>query len=212
VQPETGDARRGAGDKCPVCGSLSGVVADDEGFICLVCGAPRVLVTDPIARPGGERRWLEQAKALRLRRAGWTIAASTAIVVIATALVVGGLLQFLVHFGDVGRTVWGTLVLVPALFAALAYRNAARASDAAKSALGEAEVVIAEELVKAHGPIEAPALAASLGVPLERAETLLGRAQIDRMLEPEEPARLRVDAAESDSEDAARTKNERERS
>ena len=210
MEPDVDSKRPGEGDPCPICGSKAGVVADDEGYLCLVCGAPRVLVTSVIPRPGGEKRWLEEAKKLRLRRAGLTIVAGIAVVVALAAFGIGGVLALLVHFGDAARIVWSATVLIPMFVAFIAYRKAALATESARAAIEEAEVVITEELVRARGSLDAAEIASLLGVTVERAEALLGRAQLDKMLEQQLPERLRVRDDAPDGADAS-SSAERER-
>jgi len=182
----------GAGDRCPMCGAASGVAPDHDGYVCLVCGAPRVLVTAALERPRRERPLLEEANAQRLRRAAWGVIASLSMAFGGAVLAIGALGSFFFHFGPFAVAAYGSLVLTLLFVSAIGYWRSRRASRNARAALEAAQVIVTEELAEARGQrLDADELASLLRVPLARAEELLATAQIDRMLEGGD--RLRVE-------------------
>lgn len=191
----------GAGDRCPSCGGTSGVAADDDGYSCLVCGGPRVLVDAPIVRPGAEKPLLERARQLRTRRATWGVAAGVSAGIGLVALLVSSVVTLTLHLGENGGEVAAALVLAPLLFSFFGFSRVRMASHAVRAALESAELVVVGEIARARGgTIEPAELAAILHVPVTRAEELSAEAQVERLLtqgEPSPPARVRVDSGES---------------
>lgn len=174
---------------------------DNDGFSCLLCGGPRVLVEPPIAREGGEKRFLERAKQLRTRRATWGVAAGVATAFGAVALAVSAAMALVMHLGANGGEVAATAVLGPLLVGAFGFSRVRRTSSAVRSALDEAELVVVGEILKALGrsAVDPGELAKMLHVSPARAEELAAQAQVegfltsaDALLPPGE--RLRVDA------------------
>ncbi len=212
--------RAGDRDRCPVCGAMSGVVADDDGYSCAVCGAPRVLVTMRVERPHAEKSLLEAGARIRSRRAAWGVAAGIATLVAAIGLVVWGIVGFWAHAGAPIREALGLVTFAPALFAALGFASVAHLSRRLRRELDAATLVVTEELVRARaGTLDSAELAVLLAVPIERAEMLLARAQVDDLLEDDARAenapRLRVnsepDAPTEDDESRASRRDRTER-
>jgi hypothetical protein len=188
------------GDRCPLCGGTSGVTEDDDGYSCLLCGGPRVLVDPPMARRGGEKPFLERAKRLRTRRATWGVAAGVATAAGLVALVVSGVLALVVHLGGNGGEIAAALVLGPLLFAAFGFARVKQTSAAVRGALDEAELTVVGEIAQARGgSVDTAELSSMLHVPIRRAEELSARAQVEGFLSSTEPlpaVRVRVDPGE----------------
>lgn len=188
----------GAGDPCPMCGATSGVAPDHDGYACLVCGAPRVLVSTPIERPRREKALLESAKGNRLRRAAWGVVGSLALALAGAVLAIGAVASLVFDFGATTHAVFGSLVLTPLIFSVVGFSKSRSAGRKARGDLDAAQRVVAKELVSARAGVDANELATLLRVPLSRAEELVAEAQVDRMLE--EGDRLRVEETATDAE------------
>src|SRR5438552_14477926 len=111
VNATSGKTELGAGDPCSMCGATNGVASDDDGYTCLVCGAPRVPVTAPVERPRAERALLERAKRNRLQRAGWGVFASLAMALGGAVLALGAVAALLFDFGATAQAAYGALVV-----------------------------------------------------------------------------------------------------
>jgi len=181
-----------------MCGATSGVAPDHDGYVCLVCGAPRVLVATRVPRPGNEKALLENAKGNRLRRAAWGVAAALCLALAGAVLAIGAISSLFFDYGVTTHAVFGSLVLTPLIFSAIGFWRSRRAGRLAREALEAAQVVVAKELIASRGGLEASELATLLRVPLPRAEELVAAAQVDRMLE--EGDRFRVPEVASDAE------------
>lgn len=209
-----GSARRlGAGDQCPLCGATSGVTETSDGYQCLVCGAPRVLVTAVVPRSGAERPFLERAKSLGLRRAAWGVAAGIAADLGAVAAVIGGIAALFIDYHGVTGALLGVGVLAPLAFSVLGFLNVKRASTAMRAALGEAELAVVQDIVRAQGPLDAASLGKLMGLPIDRAESLLAEAQVESLLGagPAGGPRYRVEDGPGAEEPLAEGKPSRER-
>jgi hypothetical protein len=193
-----------------MCGETSGVTRDDDGYSCLLCGGPRVIVDPPFAREYQEKPFLVRARELRKKRAAWGVAAGVATAFGAFALVVAGVLALIIHLSAAGGELAAALVLGPLLFATFGFARVKTASTAVRAALGEAELVVTEEIARSRrATVDAAELSAILHVPLARAEELAARAQVEGFLGGEErpPAdRVRVDPGDvSEPSDALGT-------
>jgi hypothetical protein len=188
----------GSGDPCPICGATSGVTEDDDGFACLVCGAPRVPVTSPVRRPHNEKRLLERAKQSRLRRAAWGVVASLAMAFGGAVLVLGAVAALLFDFGVTAQALYGALVVTTLVVSGAGFWKSRRAGRDANAALEAAQVVVANEIISERGAIEASELAALLRVPVPRAEELIATAQVDRMLAGDQRLRVEEEASATD--------------
>lgn len=191
-----------------MCGATTGVTTDHDGYACLVCGSPRVPVTEPIERPRAERPLLERAKHRRMQRAGWGVAASLSMAFGGVFLVLGAIAALVFDFGTTAQAAYGALVIAILFFSALGFYRSRRAGRDARSAIEAAQSVVAAELIAARGTIEAGELAGLLKISVERAEGFLAAAQVERMLQGgervrvEEPARApEVDAAPLDAQE-----------
>jgi hypothetical protein len=187
--------RLGEGDRCPSCGGTAGVSEEDGGYRCLVCGLPRVVVDGIVQRRGSEKPLLEQAKALRLRRA--------ALAVLGGVLLLLGLVTL--TFTSIAALAFGALgfrslifvmgAAAPLLLSAVAFLGSRRTNGAIASAMAEAELVVAKELIQSRAATDATALARLLRLPPGRAEELFGRAEVERLLSTSDELvqRLRVE-------------------
>jgi hypothetical protein len=195
VKNQGSAGRLGAGDRCPLCAATSGVTRTSDGYQCLVCGAPRVLVTAALPRSGAEKPFLERAKSLGLRRAAWGVAAGIAAAVGAAGVVLGGILALLLGFHGTTGAVLALTVIAPLAFAAVGFRNVRRSSEAMHAALGEAELAVAQDILRAKGTVDAAELGRLMALPVDRAESLLAQAQVETFLDagPEAGVRLRVE-------------------
>jgi hypothetical protein len=198
VTGPSGKLEFAAGDPCALCGAKSGVARDHDGYVCLVCGAPRVPVGAAIERPRAEKPLLERAKRSRLQRAGWGVAASLSMALGGAILALGAVAALLFDFGTTAQAAYGALVITPLFFSALGFFRSRRAGRAARSAIEAAQAVVAGELIAARGSLEATELAQLLGVPVETAEQLISTTQVNRMLSGTD--RLRVEDAPRASE------------
>ena len=206
-----GGSTPGASEPCPGCSSRAGAVEGDEGFVCLLCGMPRVLLTEALARSGDERPHLERARSLRLDRAAWGVAASVAAAFAGLALVAGAAVSLLADPGVLARAALSALVIAPLLASAFGFRRVSKLGAAARSAMEEAELVVLGDVQRARGSVDARALAELLGSRVEHAERLLLRQQVERLLEGPEPPKLRVEPGEESPEDAQAAEGEEAR-
>jgi len=188
----------GASEPCPLCGAMSGVATDHDGYACLVCGAPRVPVNAAIDRPRAEKALLERAKQSKLKRAGWGVVASLSMALGGAVLALGAVASLLFDFGVTAQAAYGALVITPLFFSALGFLRSRRAGRDARTAIEAAQTVVAGELIAARGALAASELARLLGVTVERAEHLISTAQVDRMLAGTD--RFRVEDAPSSPE------------
>lgn len=191
--------RLGVGDPCPFCGGTGGVTEMEDGtYICLVCGQPRVLVEGGVPRAFGEKRWLLRSKALKLKRAAWTVAGGiTAASTVFFAAVVG-LIQLTIGLPPEWLGSLLGLSLLPMLVSLFAFGRAKHAGKLSANALEKAQATVAQEVLRAGGPeVDASELARKLRVPVARAEELLALAQVEKFLtEPMEAVpdqRIRVE-------------------
>ncbi len=200
--------RLGAADRCPLCGAASGVTQNDDGYVCFVCGAPRILVDASTGRAGGERAHLELAKAMFVRRTMWGATAAVAAFVGAGALLAATALGALFHLGAAARAFVGSGALAPVVLAVFAFFLSRRSRAAARGAMERAELVVAEELVRSSGSVDGTALSRMMHISAEHAERLLAAEQVEELLtEPtkEGGPRLRVeDDISAESGGAAR--------
>jgi hypothetical protein len=195
-----------------VCGGTGGVTEDDDGFSCMLCGAPRVLVDPPVVRSGREKPLLERAKRLRARRVFWGVTAGLATASGLFALAVSSVLALVMHLGHAGAEVAAALVLAPLLFGALGFARVRRTNVDFRRTLDDAELAVVGEITEARGgSVDAGELSRLLRVSPARAEQLSAQALVEGFLTgtgtstsalPE--ARLRVDAeAQSESDTTA---------
>lgn len=189
------------GDRCPLCGGDAGVQPSDDGFSCLLCGGPRIVVDAKIARSGRERPHLERARGLQKSRATWGVLAGVAGAAGAVSLVVSGLAAAFFHLGDTGGELAAAFTLGPLLFSAFGFSKVRAASRSVAAAMSDAEVAVAEDLARARGtPLEGPELARVLHVTPTRAEELSASLQVESFLAAPEAApapRMRVDAGDA---------------
>jgi hypothetical protein len=190
-----GAGRLGEGSICPHCGAMAGVTAEEGGYICLVCGGPVIVVEDDIARPHGERAFLERAKTLRARRAAWTIGGSLvgAFALVAAALAIG--VAAFVDLGVTASIALGAVVLIPLVIAVLGWRKATADGRHAREAMAEAQRIVAGELLGANPNMTSADLAKQLRVTEDAALELMAHAQVTGLLSPasESNVKFRVD-------------------
>jgi hypothetical protein len=204
--------RLGEGDTCPFCGSTSGVTDSDDGYSCLVCGSPRVILDGVAGGTGAsrnlgapavlaEKQLLLKSKSLRLKRAAWGAAGGISAAIGVFAGLVTAILAGFIGLGRAPLAFAVAAVLLPLLFSVVAFRRARRATVAADESLEMAQVAVA---LRASAPgADANDLAKKLHVPLARAEELLALAQVERFLAEPEGApkqKIRVEAASGDTE------------
>jgi len=187
--------RLGEGDRCPSCGGTAGVSEEDDGYRCLVCGVPRVVVDGIVQRRGSEKPLLEQAKALRLKRAALAVVGAVLLLLGAVTLC----------FTTVAALVFGALgvkslvfligAALPLLFSFAAFIASRRTNGAIAAAMADAELAVAKELIASRAAGDAVQLARLMRLPAGRAEELFGRAEVERFLSTgDEPApRVRVE-------------------
>jgi hypothetical protein len=187
--------RLGEGDPCPACGATGGVAKDDDGYVCLMCGTPRVLVDGNVQRRGSEKPLLERAKALKFRRAAFGVIAALTLLVGVVSIGLASLTTLLFGALGVRGLMFGLAALVP-LGASLASWLTVRHSGAAiRAAMTEAEVMVAKELIAVGAARTARDLGRLMHLPTGRTEELFGLAEVERLLDqPEAPPleRLRV--------------------
>jgi hypothetical protein len=189
------EGRLGAGQKCEVCGATSGVAKDDDGFACLVCGAPRVLVNIDVPRSFAETPYLVRANALKQRRRAWGIAAAFTLVGGVISTILGLFVSHFLFKDQAARAAIELLGIAPLAFAMLAFVNVRRTSAAVRSAVEDAELVVAEDVMRARGALDATELSRALGVTPARGEQLLARGAVDQFLldRPGEQLKIRVE-------------------
>jgi hypothetical protein len=175
------------------------VTEGGDGYVCIVCGAPRILVEGKLARAGGEKSALLASKKARLRQAAWGAAGGVAALVGAFSAIVTSLLALFIDYGPVSLAFAVTSALVPFGFSFFAFRRSRRSANAAREALEQAHVTVAQEVLRASGPAaDANELARRLRVSIPRAEELLALAQVERFLTEPMPEfseqRVRVEA------------------
>jgi hypothetical protein len=143
-----------------------------------------------VPRAFGEKRWLLRSKALKLKRAAWTVAGGVTGAAALFFSTVVGLIQWSIGLPSGWLTFALTLALTPLLVSIFAFSRAKHASKQSASALERAEATVAQEVLRAGGPeVDAAELARKLRVPLARAEELLALAQVEKFLtEPPEDA------------------------
>jgi hypothetical protein len=186
------------------------VAEDPDGYVCLACSAPRVLVDAAVERAGSEKPLLERAQGLRVRRATLGAAAGVATAVGVVALVLGGAVVFLAGLGAPARALLGLFIVGPLGLAALGFAAVRRASAEIRATLRAAESAVTEDLIRARGPMNGRELAGLLRVSTERADELLARAEVERLLDSDVP-RLRVDDSPPAEEDASSAPERRDR-
>jgi hypothetical protein len=191
--------RLGEGDRCPSCGATGGVAKDDDGYVCLLCGAPRVLVDGTVHRRGSEKPLLERAKTLKFRRAAFGVIAALTLVLGVVSLAFSTIAALL--FGAFGAKgfVFGLAAIVPLGISLASWLTVRRSGAAIRAAMTEAEIVVAKELIAASAARTTADLAQMMHLPAGRAEELFGLAEVERLLDqPETPPleRIRVEADE----------------
>lgn len=207
MAPSRGTTRLGEGNTCPHCGAKAGVAQDDEGYACLVCGGPVILVDqDDATRARAEKPLLEEAKKLRARRAAWAVGSSLIGIF---ALLSAALALAVISFVDIGfgaSIALGAIVLVPLLLAVVGWRKALGAGNGAAEALAQAQRTVAAELVAANPNVAAADLAQRLHISEDKAVELIAHAQLTGLLSPASAGdvKFRVDGA-LDDESAADT-------
>jgi hypothetical protein len=150
-------------------------------------------------RRGSEKPLLERARALKFRRAAFgVIAALTLLLGVATlafssfaALIFGAL-------GVKGLALWLAAV-VPLGASVASWFTVRHSGREIRSAMTEAEVMVAKELIAVGAARNADDLGRVMHLPAERTEELFGLAEVERLLDqPEAPPieRLRVEADE----------------
>lgn len=173
--------------RCRVCGAVYGesnrcphcrAVADVEGAglpgRCRVCGGPRIRVDDTtVIRSGREipvllraQRARRAARALDVGAVGAAAVAASVLVALVTAAVTASPSAGVLLLGSV-------LVLATTTFAAALARRARVERRASASAVEEAKLLVASDVVRSHGGrLDAPLLARALRVDEREAELL----------------------------------------
>jgi hypothetical protein len=175
--------RLGEGDRCPVCGATGGVSEENGTYLCLMCGAPRVLVDGIVQRGGTEKPLLERAKALKLRRSAYAVTAGLALVLGVVSLTFSSVAALLFGAAGAKGIVFGLASLVPLGISVAAWIGTRRSSRAVDEALTEAQVVVAKELISTGAALDATALTRLMHLPAGRAEELFGEAEVARLLD-----------------------------
>ena len=201
--------RLGEGDRCPVCGATSGVSGEQGAYLCLVCGAPRILVDGIVQRRGNEKPLLERAKSLKLHRAAYAVVAALALMLGVVSLTFGSIAALFFGASSVKGLAFGFVSLLP-LAAALGFFVATRrASTKVADALARAELIVAKELIASGSAKDASMLARLMHLPAGRAEETFGQAEVERLLDVDDaPGRLRV---ATDDESSLQVDDARER-
>lgn len=190
-----GAKRLGQGDPCPHCQATSGVSPDGDGFICLVCGGPRIVVEGAIERAHGEAELLRRAKHLGSRRLAWAVGGGVMTAMAVLSLLIATLLLWATDLGALGAGLVLAAASIPALVAVTSFRKAGSLSAEARDAIEQAWRRAALEVLRARGAAVEPAeLAQTLHVSEDRAIQLLAHAQVEGLLDdaPARAPRLRV--------------------
>jgi hypothetical protein len=175
--------RLGAGEQCPLCGGRGGVTPDDDGFACILCGGPRILVDPPIVRAGAEKPFLERANRLRTRRRAWGVTAGVATAFGLFALAVSAVLALVMHLGANGGEIAAVMALGPLLFGAFGFSRVRRGTVEVREALAEAELSVVGEIARSRGgSVDSGDIARMLHVSPARAEELAAQAQVEGFL------------------------------
>lgn len=176
-------------------------------FACNVCGRARVPLDDAsVTRSFGEVPDLERANRARAARGVWAVAAAAATGFGAFSLLVLALVVAVAHPGALATAFTGVAAAVPFLFAVMAALRARTNTRVLEESLDEAWLKVAAEYAKAHGTIDAKALAAAMRVGEPTADLLLAKLSVGDLLSgavagdgrlaygAREAPRLRVDA------------------
>jgi hypothetical protein len=191
--------RLGEGDRCPACGATGGLAEDDDGYSCLVCGAPRVLVDGNVQRRGSEKPLLDKARALKLRRTAFGIIAALTLVLGVVSLALASIAALFFGMLGVKGFVFALAAVVPLAASLASWLTVRHSASAIRATMTEAEVTVAKELVAASAARDAAELGRLMRLPSGRAEELFGLAEVERLLDQPEvpsPERLRVEADE----------------
>jgi hypothetical protein len=160
--------------RCPHCGAHARVLESDElRVVCGVCGAPRVVASDPgVTLSGREVGPLESAESARRKRFLWKLAAVFAGAIGGAGVLATMLLALL--FGLAG-TAFGAAAALPFIVVALVALGQARGKSAELTrAVGEAWKSAARDVVmQSKQGVTSEQLAAALAVSPAGAETLL---------------------------------------
>lgn len=191
--------RLGEGDRCPACGARGGVAKDDDGYICLMCGAPRVLVDGNVQRRGSEKPLLERAKTLKFRRVAFGVIAALTLLLGIVSLALSSIIALLFGALGVKGLVFGLAAVVPLGASVASWLTVRRSGTAIRAAMTEAEVIVARELIAAGAARNPADLGRLMHLPAERTEELFGLAEVERLLDqPDAPPleRLRAETDE----------------
>lgn len=172
----------GEPDRCPHCGTVTSVEpAGALRFRCQVCGGPRVVVdARDVTRSGHEGRALDTAQRERIRVAAWRLGAALTAGFGLLSFAVALIVSFIVSPGALGSGVMLGLGAMPLILSALAWRRANQHRAARDEALDEAWTTVARDIVEQHDQeLTASDLAAIMHRPVEEAERLLARLDVD---------------------------------
>lgn len=213
--PETGSPCRACGaalpdgkSVCPACGAAHGeenrcphctAIADVEphatlGFVCRVCGGPRIAVDARFAVPSQSTKTAlvsagrEQTKHLMFSAAGFLLGGMGAlgllIAVVAVLAATPGLVPSLAAF---------LTTSVPFAAGLWALRRAGQARDRRSEALHAARLGALGDVEAVTGPLDAARAAELLRIDAEQAELLLAERSVVALLQGSSEPRLRVD-------------------
>ena len=214
--PETGSPCRACGaalpdgkSVCPACGAAHGeenrcphctAIADVQphatlGFVCRVCGGPRIAVDARFAVPSQSTKTAlvsagrEQTKHLMFSAAGFLLGGMGALGLVIAGVVVlaatPGLLPSLAAF---------LAASVPFAAGLLALRRAGQARDRRSEALHAARLGALGDVEAVAGPLDAARAAELLRIDAEQAELLLAERSVVALLQGRPEPRLRIEA------------------
>jgi hypothetical protein len=188
-------AAQGEENRCPHCTAIADVQSHPTlGFVCRVCGGPRVAVDARFAVPSHTTTTAlvaagrEQTKHLMFSAAGLLLGGMGALGLIIAAVVVlaasPGLVPSLAAF---------LAASVPFAAGLLALRRAAQARARRAEALHSARVAALGDVQAVTGPLDATRAAELLRLDPEQAELLLAERSVLALLKGEPEPRLRVE-------------------
>ena len=175
----------GEHNRCPHCGSIADVEPNRAlRYRCLVCGGPRVPVTDTSIEPSGrERAPLATAQHARLRIGAWRVAAAVVAAFGALSLFVTLLTLAFISPGVLATTGLLAAVSVPFVLAALAWLRARRYVRDRDAAIEQAWISVASDVLREKGgELDAREIASLLRLDEAQAEQLLARLDVESIV------------------------------
>src|SRR5262249_44000839 len=142
----------------------------------------------------------ERAKALRMKRVAFAVVAAVLLLLGLVSLTFASVAALVFGAFGVRGLFFAVVAAVPLVMSFVAFLASRRTNGAIAEAMSDAELIVAKELVASGAARDAANLDRLMRLPSGRAEELFGRAEVERLLAPDEAApRLRVDEDDGQS-------------